>query len=170
MSIPNRAVLGCLGVIGLVFVGIGTLVVLNWEVVSNNLATALDTQAEKTQTTLFRLGEVMSIRAVLKAQYGAEPDVSYDTTTSGDRILSISFSDYQLLGKVASKSHAREIAVFAIGQTTKFEQIDVVKVLFRASSTNGVIETTSGSESYSFALEDLISDRRYVKPDDSAAE
>ena len=95
MSMPTRAILGCLGVIGLVLAGIGTLVVLNWDVVSKTLAEASATQAQRTEATLFRLGEVMSISAELKAQYGAEPDVTYDTAT-GDRVLSISFSNYQL--------------------------------------------------------------------------
>ena len=155
MSMTNRAVLGCLGVIALVLVGIGTLVVLNWDAVSENLDETLNTQAARTQATLFRLGELMSISAELKAQYGSEPDVTYDTGT-GDRILGISFSNYQLPEKVTSKGHAREIAAFAIGKTTKFEQIDAVKVLFR--------ETTNGSESYSFALDDLMSNQPQAKP------
>ena len=87
MSMTNRAVLGCLGVIALVLVGTGTLVVLNWDAVSKNL------------------------------------DETYDTGT-GDRILGISFSNCQLPGKLTSKGHAREIVAFAIGKTTKFEQID----------------------------------------------
>ena len=159
MRMTSRAVLGCLGVVGLVLVGIGTLVVLNWDAVSNKLDETLDTQAARTQATLFRLGELMSISAELKAQYGAEPDMTYDTGT-GDRILGISFSNYQLPEKVTPKGHAREIAAFAIGKTTKFEQIDVVRVLFQTSSKKGVVETTSGSESYSFTLDDLISKRR----------
>ena len=172
MSMTNRVVLGCLGVIGLVLVGIGTLVALNWDVGSKNLAEALDAQSDRTQATLFRLGEVMSISAELKAQYGAEPDVTYDTAT-GDRILSIAFSNYQMPGKVTTTSHAREIAACAIGKTTKFEQIDAVRVRFQTTSQKGVVETTSGSGSFSFALDDLMPNQpqaKPVEPDDSAAE
>jgi len=172
MSVTKREVLGCLGVIGLVLVGTGTFVVLNWDTVSKNLDEALDKQAGRTQTTLFRLGELMSIGAELKAQYGTEPDLAYDTGT-GDRILSISFSNYPLPEEATAKGHAREIAVFAIGKTTKFEQIDAVKVLFQSSSKTGVIETTSGPESYSFSLDDLMPNQpqaKPVEPDHPAAE
>jgi len=155
MSMTKKAILGCLGVISLVLVGMGSLVVLNWDTVSKNLDEALKSQTERTQATLFRLGELMSISAELKTRYGVEPDVTYDTSTD-DRILGISFSNYQLPGNVTAKGHAHEIAAFAIGKTTKFEQIDAVKVLFQTSSTKGVVKTTSGSESYSFALDDLM--------------
>ncbi len=126
-------VLISLGMIGLALVGVGSLVAVNWDAVSNDL-----------QATLFRLGELMSISAELKAEYGAEPDMAYDTG-SGGRILSITFSDYQLPQEVTAKDHAREIAAFAIGKTTKFEQIDTVKVLFASSSG-----------SFSFALDELM--------------
>ncbi len=55
-----------------------------------------------------------------------------------------------------------EIAVFAIGKSTKFEQIDTVKVLF-----------TSSSGSFSFALDELMPAQPQAeptKPDDSAWE
>ena len=133
----NRIILG-LGVIGLALVGAGTLVVSNRDL-SKNLA-------EKTQTTLFRWGELMSIGAELKRQYRAEPEVTYDTSSS-DRTLSICFSNYRLPERVTPEGHAREIAAFAIGKTTKFEQIDAVKVLF---------QSPDGSGPYTFALDDLM--------------
>ena len=126
-------VLISLGMIGLALVGVGSLVAVNWDAVSNDL-----------QATLFRLGELMSISAELKTEYGAEPDMAYDTG-SGGRVLSITFSDYQLPQEVTAKDHAREIAAFAIGKTTKFEQIDTVNVLF-----------TGSPESFSFALDELM--------------
>lgn len=167
MRVPMRAVLGCLGVAGLALAGMGTLVVLNWDTVSQNLAEALDTRAEKTQATLFRWGEVMSISAQLRAHYGVDPDVTYDTKT-GDRILSISLDNYPLPEDVTRKEHAREIAVFAIGRTKKAKQIDVVRVLFPSSSRKDAAETNRGSESYSFALDKLTQDQSPAT--DSASE
>jgi hypothetical protein len=162
MSMPNRTILGCLGVISLALVGTGTLVFLKRDSVSKNLIKAWDTQAERTQATLFRWGELMSISAELKVQYGAEPDVTYDTSTS-DRTLDICFTNYQLPEQVTTEGHAREIASFAIGKTTKFEQIDAVRVLF---------QNPSGKDSYTFALDDLMPSQpqaRPVDPDHSAA-
>jgi hypothetical protein len=171
MKMTRRVVLGWLGAIGLTVVGTGTLIVLNWEDVSRNLGEALDTRAQRIQATLFRWGEVMSIGAALKVEYGAEPDVAYDTDT-GDRILSIAFSDYPLPDNVTTTGHAREIAAFAVGKTTKFEQIDMVTVLFRTSLKEGVVESTVGAESYSFALDDLMPNQPQTESaeDDSAAE
>jgi hypothetical protein len=144
MSMPNRAI-----VIGLALVGAGALALLNFDTVSKNLTGALDTSAEKTQATLFRWGELMSIGAEVKRQYGTEPDVTYDTSTS-DRTLTISFSNYRLPEQVTTGGHAREIAAFAIAKTTKFEQIDAVTVVFRNPSA------TDGSGPYTFALGDLM--------------
>jgi hypothetical protein len=155
MSMPNRTILGFLGVISLALVGAGTLVFLNRDTVFKNLIEAWDTQGEKTEATLFRWGEVMSISAELKAQYGAEPEVTYDTSTSV-RTLSICFSNYQLPEQVTTEGHAREIAAFAIGKTTKFEQIDLVKVLFQNPSGKENVQATDGSGSYTFALGELM--------------
>ncbi len=160
MSTTNRVVLGRLGMIGLVLLGLGTLVALNWDAVSKDLGQALDAQTERTQATLFRLGELMSISAELKAEYGAEPEVAYNTGTGG-RILSITFSNYQLPEEVTAKAHAREIAAFAIEKTTKFEEIDAVVVLLQSSG------------SYSFALDELMPAQPQAEPaepDDSARE
>ena len=59
------AVPGMGGAIGLVLVGIGTMVALNWDAISRSVGEGLDAQAERTQATLFRLGELMSISAEL---------------------------------------------------------------------------------------------------------
>ena len=147
MSMPNRTIFRRLGVISLALVGTGALFVLNFDTVSKNLTEALDTSAERTQSTLFRWGELMSISAALKRQYGAEPDVTYDTSTSV-RTLNICFSNYPLPEQVTTEGHARELAVFAVGATTKFEQIDAVRVLFQNPS--------DGSGPYTFALDDLM--------------
>jgi len=171
MNMLNRTILGCLGVISLALVGTGTLVFLNRDTVSKNLIEAWDTQAGRTQATLFRWGELMSISAELKVQYGAEPDVTYDTSTS-DRTLNICFSNYELPEQVTTEGHAREIAAFAIGKTTKFEQIDAVRVLFQNLSGKDRVEATDGSGSYTFALHDLMPSQpqaRHVDPDHSAA-
>jgi hypothetical protein len=144
MSLSNRTIFGCLGGIGLALVVTSALVFSNWDTLSKNLIEALDNSSERTQATLFRWGELMSIGAELKRQYGAEPDVTYDTSTS-DRTLNISFSNYQLPEQVTAEGHAREIAAFAIGKTTKFEQIDAVRVLFQ-----------NPSGSFTFALDDLM--------------
>jgi hypothetical protein len=148
MSIANRTILGCLAVISLALVGTGTLVFLKWDTVSKNLIEAWDTQAERTEATLFRWGELMSISAELKDQFGAESDVTYDTSTS-DRTLDIRLSNYRLPEQVTVEGHAREIAAFAIGKTTKFKQIDAVRVLFQ---NPGMKE----GGSYTFALDDLM--------------
>ena len=137
---PNRAI--WLGVIGLALVVTGRFVFLNWGAVS-----------QKTEATLFRWGELMSIGAELKARYGVEPDMTYDTSTS-DRALNIRFRDYRLPEQITAEGHAREIAVFAVGTTTKFKQIDVVTVLFE----------NDGSGSYTFALDDLITNRTQAAP------
>ena len=151
MSMSNRTVLICLGAIGLALAGIGTLVALNWDALSTDLVEAIDTQSAKSQATLFRWGEVMSIGAELEARYGAKPDVTYDTAT-GDRVLGISFSNYQVPGKATGEKHAREIAAFAIGNTKKSEQIDVITVQFQTSP------------SYSFALDDLMPAQSRARP------
>ena len=163
MSMSTRTILGCLGVISLALVGTGTLVFLNWDTVSKNLTEAWDTRARNTQAKLFRWGELMSISAELKVRYGAEPDMAYDTSTS-DRTLSIGFSNYQLPEQVTAEAHAREIAAFAIGKTTKFEQIDAVRVLFQNPSRKGGAEATAGSESYTFALDDLMPSQSTARP------
>ena len=131
------------GVISLALVGTGTLLVLNGGTLFENLVQAWDTQAEKTEATLFRWGELMSIGAELKARYGSEPDVTYDTSTSA-RTLNIRFSNDRLPEQVTTDRYAREIAAFAVGKTKKFKQIDAVKVQF-------------GVEAYTFALGDLMS-------------
>ena len=162
MSRPHRTLWAWLGVISLALVGTGTLAFLNWDTVSKNLIATLDTQAERTQATLFRWGELMSISAELKTQYGAEPDVTYDTSTS-TRTLNICFRNYQLPEQVTTEGHAREIAAFAVGKTTKFEEIDAVTVLFQNPPRNS---------SYPFALNDLMRSQpqaRPVDPDHSAA-
>jgi len=170
MSTSNRVILGCLGMVGLVVVGLGTLVALNWDAVSQDFGRAVDAQTERTKATLFRLGELMSISAELKTEYGTEPDVVYDIGTAG-RILSITFSNYELPQEVTAEGHAREIAAFAIGKTTKFKEIDAVRVLFQTHAQNGATEIADSSESYSFALDELMPARPQAeptKPDDSA--
>jgi len=167
----NRTILGWLGVVGLALVGAGTLVFLTRDTLSKNLIAAWDTQAEKTDATLFRWGELMSISADLKDQYGAEPDVTYDTSTSV-RTLSICFSNYQLPEQVTTERHAREIAAFAVGKTTKLKQIDAVRVLFQNSSGKAGVQATDGSGSFTFALDDLMPNRpqsRHVDPDHAVA-
>ena len=138
MRVPNRAI-----VISLALVGAGALALLNFDTVSKNLTEALGISAERTQAALFRWGELMSIGAELKRRYGTEPDVTYDTSTR-DRTVTISFGKYRLPEQVTTEGHAREIAAFAVGTTTKFEQIDAVRVLF------------DGSGPYTFALNDLM--------------
>jgi len=172
MSMPNRTIFGCFSVISLALVGTGTLVFLNWDTVSKNLTEAWDTQGERTQATLFRWGELMSISAELKVRYGAEPDVTYDTSTS-DRTLGICFRNYQLPEQVTTEGHAREIAAFAIGKTAKFDQIDAVTVLFQDPPRKGGVEATDESRSFTFALNDLMPSQpkaRPVDPEHSAAE
>jgi len=146
MSMPSRTILG-LGAISLALVATGALLV-NWRTVFENVIAAWDTQAEKTQVTLFRWGELMSISAELKDQFGAEPNVTYDTSTK-DRTLDIRFVDYQLPEQATIEEHAREIAVFAIAKTKKSKQIDAVRVIFG-------VESADGSRSYTFALADLM--------------
>ena len=154
MSLSNRTIFGCLAVISLALVGTGALVLVNWGTISKNLTEALRTSSERTQTTLFRWGELMSLSAELKRRYGAEPDVTYDTSTSV-RTLGIRFGNYQLPEQATAEGHAREIAAFAIGKTKKFEQIDAVRVQFQ------------GSGPYTFALDDLMPSRSQGSPVDA---
>ena len=165
MSMPNRATLGWLGVVGVALVGAGTLVVLKWDTVSKNVIEAYDTQAEKTEAALFRWGELMSISAELKDRYGAEPDVTYDTSSS-DRTLAICFTNYQLPEQVTTEAHARDVAAFAIGKTTKLKQLDAVRVQFRNASRKEGVEGTDGSGSYTFALDELTPSQPQARPTD----
>ena len=66
--------------------------------------------------------------------------------------MSIAFSNYRLPEEVTVQDHAREIAAFAIGTTTKFEEIDVVEVLFQNSGP------------YSFVLDELMPARPQAEP------
>jgi hypothetical protein len=143
----KRVVVGCLSIVGLVLAGAGALVALNWDAVSVHLGETLDVQTERTKATLFRLGELMSISAELKSEYGTEPDVRYSTGADG-RILSITLSDYQLPEEVTAKDHAHEIAGFAIGRTQKSEEIDRVEVIFQTPA--GDLGT------FSFELDELL--------------
>jgi hypothetical protein len=111
-------VVGGLSIIGLVLAAAAAVVAVNWDAVFRHFGDALTAQTERTNATLFRLGEVMSISAELKSEYGTEPDVIYSTSSDG-RILSISLSDYQLPEQVTAKDHAREIAAFAVGKSKK---------------------------------------------------
>jgi hypothetical protein len=154
MSLVNRRFLGCLGAIGLVLLGAGALVFLNRDTIFKNLTEAWDSSARKTETTLFRWGELMSMSAELKRRYGVEPDVTYDTSTS-DRTLEIRFSNSQVPDHVTTEGYAREIAAFAIGTTKKFEQIDAVRVLFQNPPREGAVAATDGSGSFTFAVNDL---------------
>jgi len=147
MNAKIKIILGC--VVGLVLLCVGSFVALNWDTVSTNVAEALDAQTERTKVTFFRLGELMSIGVAVKDEYGVEPDMAYDVEEGG-RILSVSFSDYRLPEDVTAEAHARDIAAFAVGRTKKFEEIDVVKVLFLP-------------ETYGFDLDDLMSSR--TRPD-----
>src|SRR5262245_34760195 len=117
MSMLKRIALIGLGVIGLALVGAGTLVFLN-PALCKRLIAAYDTQAEKTETALFRWGELMSLSAEMKKQYGAKPEVTYETS-NGDRTLNIAFSNDPLPAQTAIDGHAREIAAFAVGKTKK---------------------------------------------------
>ena len=146
----KRAVVGCLGMLGLTLVG-GALVVLN----RDRVAAALDAQAERARATLFRLGEVMSISTALKAEYGLKLDAGYVTST-GSRILRITCTDCDLPQQTTAEARARGIAVAAIGKTTKLDQIDTVEIVFRLSAEKGDAETP---EPYSFTLKELTRGR-----------
>jgi hypothetical protein len=146
LNTSKRAAVGCLGMLGLTLVG-GALLVLN----RDRVAVALDAQAERGRATLFRLGEVMSISAALKEEYGLELDAGYVTST-GSRILRITCTDCDLPEETTAEAHARGIAVATIGKTTKLDQIDSVEIVFRLSDAEGDAEI---SEPYSSTLEEL---------------
>jgi hypothetical protein len=156
----KRVVVGCLSIVGLILAVMGALAVLNWDAVFRHLGETLDVQTERTRTTLFRLGEVMSIGAELRSEYGTEPDVTYNTSNES-RVLGITLGNYQLPEEVTAKDHAREIAVFAIGRTKKFKEIDMVEVRFETSA--------GGLELFGFTLDELMSARQadFPKPEDS---
>jgi len=135
--------------LGVTLVG-GALVVLN----RDRVAAALDARAEGARATLFRLGEVMSISAALKAEYDLELDAGYVTST-GSRILRITCTGCDLPEETTLQAHARGIAVAAIGKTTKLDQIDAVEIVFRLSAEGGGAET---AEPYSFTVEELARD------------
>ncbi len=113
------------------------------------------------------MGELMSMTAELRARYGSEPDMAYNTHT-GVRILSITFGDYQLPETVTAEIHARQIAAFAIGTTTKLQAIDEVEVLFETSAETGVAGATSNSGPYSFGLEELMPAQPQAEPAEPA--
>ena len=93
----------------------------------------MDTQTEKAQKALFRAGELGSIGARIKSEYGAKPDLTYHTETEG-QVLSITWTDYPIPNGVATEDHARELAVFSLQQTKKVKQIDVIEVVFQAAA------------------------------------
>jgi hypothetical protein len=130
----------------LVLVG-GTLLVLN----RDRVAAGLDARAEGTRATMFRMGEVMSIGAALKEEYGLKLDAGYITST-GSRILRITCTDCDLPPETAAAAYARGIAVAAIGKTTELDQIDTVEIVFRRSAEEGDAETAG---SFSYTLEEL---------------
>ena len=128
MSTTQRVILACLGVVALVAAVLGALAAYHWDDVSD----ALEEQSERTRVSLFRLGELMSIGAELERRYGAEPDMTYQVI-EGSRILRIKFNSYRLPEETTAQDHAHEIAAFAVGSTTKRDEIDVVEVLFDAA-------------------------------------
>lgn len=134
MNNSKRAAVGCLGMLGLTLVA-GALLVLN----RDRIAAALDAQAPRARATLFRLGEVMSISAALKEEYGLDLDAGYVTST-GSRILRITCTDCDLPEETTVEARARGIAVAAIGKTTKLDQIDSVEIVFRTSDAEGDAE------------------------------
>jgi hypothetical protein len=146
LNTSKRVALGCLGILGLSLLG-ATLVVLN----RDRVAAAMEVQAEKARATMFRLGEVMSISTALKEEYGLELDAGYVTST-GSRILRITCTDCDLPQDTTAESHARGIAVAAIGNTTKLDRIDTVEIVYRFSAEEGGAET---SEPHSFTPEEL---------------
>ena len=150
LNISKRAAVGCLGMLGLILV-VGVLVVLN----RDRVAAALDAQTERAQATLFRVGEVLSISAALKEKYGLKLDAGYVTST-GSRILRITCTDCVLPPRTTAEAHARGIAVAAVGETTKLDQIDTVEITYRRSAVDGAAETP---EPYSYTLEELIRGR-----------
>ena len=150
LNTSKRAALGCAAILGLILVG-GVLLVLN----RDRVVAAWHAQAEGTRATLFRLGEVMSISAALKAEYGLKLDAGYVTST-GSRILRITCTDCELPPETTAEAHARGIAVAAVGKTTKLDQIDTVEIIYRRSAVEGAAETP---EPYSYTLEELIRGR-----------
>lgn len=154
MSSMKRGLLAWLGVLGLL-TGVCTAVALNWDSVSERLLEALRAREEKAGAALFRLGELMSMRAAVKEAYGVEPDMTYDKTPGG-RTLNITFRDFPLPAGTAPVDHARDIAAFAIGETKKAGEIDWVTVTLRTSSGDGVAEETDAPAPFRFESNDLI--------------
>ena len=76
------------------------------------------------------------------------------------RVLTIDLGRCVLPENIAASNHALEVAVFAIGKTTKVEQIDEVEVVIQASDTNKAIGTTTNTETYRFALGELMQAQR----------
>ncbi len=146
MNNSKRAAIGCLGILGLTLVG-AALVVHN----RDRVAASLDVQADRARATLFRLGEVMSISAALKEEFGQRLDAGYVTST-GSRILRITCTDCDLPQETTAEAHARGIAVAAIGKTTKLDQIDTVEIVFRFAAEQSDTETPGP---HSFTLEEL---------------
>ena len=150
MSTSKRVAVGCLGILGLTLVG-STLLVLN----RDRVAAALDGQAGRARATLFRLGEVMSISAALKAEYDLKLDAGYVTST-GSRILRITCTDCGIPRETTPEAFALGIAVAAIGETNKLDQIDTVEIVFRISSEESGADIPGP---YSFTLEELTRTR-----------
>ena len=70
--------------------------------------------------------------------------------------MRITCTDCDLPQQTTAEAHARGIAVAAIGETTKLDQIDTVEIVFRLSAVEGGAETP---EPYSFTLEELTRGR-----------
>ena len=143
-------VLGCLGVFGLVVAVTGGLAALNWEDVTRRLTQVLDTQTEKAQIALFRVGELGSIGARIKSEYGVTPELTYRTETER-RVLGITWTD-SLPDNVTAEDHARELAVFSLQQTKKAGEIDTIEVVFRIAGQDPDV--------VGFAIGELVGDPR----------
>lgn len=127
MRRKRRTIAGCLGVSVLALAAGAVLLALNRTAVVRYLDETLAAQSERADATLFRLGEVLSIRAELKSEYGSEPEVTYDRDAEG-RTLRIEFKALDLPPGSPVAERAREIAAFAIGKTEKADRVDAIEV------------------------------------------
>ncbi|MEM7245593.1 MAG: hypothetical protein AAF533_09630 [Acidobacteriota bacterium] len=131
MSGKGRAVIGGVG-IG-VLLACAAAVVVNWD----SAEAAWDRQVKSASATLFRVGELGSIAHQFEKTHGFRPETSY--VSDGERrVLGVALPGPPP-AETGVEEHAREMALFALSQTTWHDRIDDVSVSVPVAAGDEVV-------------------------------
>ncbi len=142
-------------VCALLAAGAGAAATVDWRDAWSRLEATVGSTSETTRVATFRLGEVLSIEVALKDRYAAKVDVSYEPGP-GERVLQISFRERPAVAAERSVAAAREIAAFAVGQTARSDEIDVVEVRFPRPDGPGGTAMPVAASPYRFGAAELV--------------